>query len=56
MLKSWKTTVAGLLLALSTILPSLTSPKDLLKQQNIASLLAAVGLVAAKDHDKSGGA
>lgn len=51
MFRNWKTTLAGVLLALSTILPTLTKPLDLLKKENLTLLLASAGLIAAKDHD-----
>lgn len=50
MLTSWKTTVAGVLLALSGLYNVVVANKPI--KDTIWQFVAAVGLMASKDHDK----
>ena len=50
-LRSWKTTVAGAALILSVV-PKMADPTQL-TMQDLATLSGGVGLILAKDNDKS---
>jgi VIT1/CCC1 family predicted Fe2+/Mn2+ transporter len=50
MLASWKTTVAGLLLALSGLYNAVIENKPI--KDTLWQFVAAVGLISSRDHDK----
>ena len=52
---NWKTTLAGLVMILGAIAAAWSDPAKRSTPETIAQIAAGLGLVAAKDHDVTGG-
>lgn len=55
MFSNWKTSIAGLGIILGTVLPAVSKPSTLLDADSLTKLVAAIGLIVARDHNVTGG-